>query len=157
MENDAVNDAVNESVRDGMSEDTAVRVWRGLRTLVLDRADRRREVSDALGVSFGMAKALRLVTEAGEMSMSLLAAKLVTDAPYTSLLVEGLVQRDYVTRTPDPADRRRKLVRPTPEGRAAAATAAAILDTPPGALLSLPAPDLAALDAIVTRLTTPDT
>ncbi|WP_460301631.1 MarR family winged helix-turn-helix transcriptional regulator [Actinocorallia aurea] len=147
VEYDAGEDAVNE--------ETAVRVWRGLRSLVLDRADRRREVSEALGISFAMAKALRLVAEEGELSMSLLATRLITDLPYTSLVVEGLVKRGYVTRTPDPADRRRKLVRPTPEGREAAATARAILDNPPDVLRALSADDLAALERVLAHLDDP--
>ncbi|MDX6738776.1 MarR family winged helix-turn-helix transcriptional regulator [Actinocorallia sp. A-T 12471] len=136
-------------------EDEAVRVWRGLRSLVLERGDRRREVCEVLGVSFAMAKALRTVAEEGELSISLLATRLLTDAPYTSLLVDGLVKRGFVTRTPDPSDRRRKLVRPTADGLRAAATAAAILDTPPPALRDLPPSDLATLSNLLTHLNTP--
>jgi hypothetical protein len=93
--------------------DDAARVWQGLRALVHERYDRRKEVSDALGMSFVRAKALRYLTADGPMSMRRLATALATDAPYTTLVVEDLVSRGLVERTEDPADRRAKIVRVT--------------------------------------------
>lgn len=136
-----------------MSEDdTAVGVWRELRSLVLERNDRRREVSAELGMSFSMSRALLILAAAGPLSLGALAARLLTDPPYTTLLVEGLVRRGHAVRTPDPADRRRKLVHLTESGRAAAATATRILDDPPAALRSLPEADLRALARILAGL-----
>jgi len=128
------------------------RVWNGLRALVHDRYDRRKEVSEALGMSFIRVRALRRLAAAGPMSMRRLTADLQTDPPYTTVFVDDLVRRGYVERTADPADRRVKIVQTTAAGEAAAARASAIIDTPPAALRALPPEDLAALDRIVAIL-----
>ncbi len=134
------------------ADDIAVRVWRELRSLVLDRADRRREVSAELGVSFAMAKALRVLADEGPLCLGDIASRLVTDAPYATLLVEGLVKRGYALRTSDPADRRRKRVHLTDAGMEAAATATRILDTPPDPLRALSEAELRDLDRILDRI-----
>lgn len=134
-----------------MSGDAA-RVWSGLRALVHERYDRRKEVADALGMSFIRVKALRHIAAAGPTSMRRLAAELATDAPYTTIVVEDLVRRGMVERTVDPGDRRAKIVRLTDAGAEVAARADSILDAPPEALLRLSPEDLAALDRIVATL-----
>lgn len=134
-----------------MSE-AAVRVWERMRELVVDRYDRRKEVVDALGMSFVKTKALRRLA-IRPMTMRELAEELLTDRPYATVLVDDLVQRGLVERAVHPDDRRSKIVSPTAAGRAAAATAEAIMSTPPESLLSLPPEDLAALDAILARVT----
>jgi DNA-binding MarR family transcriptional regulator len=136
---------------DMASTDLVGRVWRGIRALVLDRYDRRKEVCEALGMSFVRAKALRQLA-AGPMTMRGLASKLSTDAPYTTLVVDDLEQRGLVTRTVHPGDRRSKIVTMTPEGIRAADYAERILNDPPAPLRELPGEDLAALDRIVTKL-----
>jgi hypothetical protein len=115
--------------------DEAARVWQGLRALVHERYDRRKEVADALGMSFIRAKALRHLATDGPMSMRRLAAALATDAPYTTLVIDDLVSRAK-----------------------AAADAEEILGEPPAPLLSLNPEDLATLDRIVAALldTSPD-
>lgn len=133
-----------------MSE-AAVRVWEQMRELVFDRYDRRKEVVDALGMSFVKTKALRRLA-VRPMTMRELAEELLTDRPYATVLVEDLVQRGLVERAVHPDDRRSKIVSPTAAGRAAAATAEAITSTPPDSLLSLPPEDLAALHAILARV-----
>ncbi|WP_431982884.1 MarR family transcriptional regulator [Streptomyces qinglanensis] len=130
-------------------EQEAVRVWRGMRTLVLETADVRPRVVEALGMSYFRAKALRYVADEGPLTLSALAAALFADAPYTTLSVDYLVQRGLVTREPNPADRRSKLVEVTEAGAAAAAEMARITDTPPPALHGLAAADLAALARIL--------
>ncbi|MEW2222133.1 MarR family winged helix-turn-helix transcriptional regulator [Streptomyces sp. NPDC006990] len=132
-------------------EQEAVRVWRGMRTLVLETADVRPRVVEALGMSYFRAKALRYVADEGPLTLSALAAALFADAPYTTLSVDYLVQRGLVTREPNPADRRSKLVEVTGAGAAAAAEMARITDTPPPALRGLAAADLAALARILDR------
>jgi DNA-binding MarR family transcriptional regulator len=127
--------------------DAAVRVWDRMRELVLDN-DRRREVVDALGMSFVKAKALRRIAER-PMTMRELAEELLTDRPYATVLVDDLEQRGLVARTVHPDDRRRKIVSATETGLAAAATASKILSVPPSSLLALPPADLAALDTIL--------
>ncbi|WP_432107082.1 MarR family transcriptional regulator [Streptomyces sp. AA1529] len=129
----------------------AVRVWRGMRTLVLETADVRPRVVEALGMSYFRAKVLRYVADEGPLTLSALAAALFADAPYTTLSVDYLVQRGLVTREPNPADRRSKLVEVTGAGAAAAAEMARITDTPPPALRGLAAADLAALARILDR------
>ncbi|NSC22094.1 winged helix-turn-helix transcriptional regulator [Streptomyces albus subsp. chlorinus] len=127
----------------------AVRVWRDLRALVLEAADVRGRVTEALGMSYFRAKALRHIAAEGPLTLRALAAALFADAPYTTLTVEYLVKRGLVTREPNPADRRSKLVEVTPQGARAAAEMARITDTPPPALRGLPPADLTALERIL--------
>jgi DNA-binding MarR family transcriptional regulator len=131
--------------------DPATRVWAGLRTLVLDLHDRRKEVSAALDLSFFKVKVLRrLVTQ--PLTMRELVAELGTDAPYLTVLVRDLESRGLVTRAGHPADRRVKIVSLTDEGRRVAARAERLLNTPPAALAELDAADLDTMDRIVETL-----
>ncbi|MDX3095724.1 MarR family transcriptional regulator [Streptomyces sp. ME01-24h] len=134
-----------------MNESTAARVWRDLRTLVLERNERRREVAEALGMSFFRAKALRRIA-AAPVTPGDLAADLMTDRPYVTLVVDDLARRGLVERTPHPRDRRSKLLSVTPAGAAAAREADRILNAPPPGLAELDPADLAALDRVVTEL-----
>jgi DNA-binding MarR family transcriptional regulator len=132
-------------------EDLAWRVWQGMNTLVFGN-ERRKEVVDALGMSFVRTKALRRIARQ-PMPVSDLAAKLLTDRPYATLIVDDLVRRGLVERTTDPADRRRKILTATPEGAAAAARADAILlGTPPPGLIEADPADLAAADRVISAL-----
>jgi DNA-binding MarR family transcriptional regulator len=133
------------------SEDVAARAWQAMRTLVLDRYDRRKKVCDALGMSFIRAKALRRVA-AGPMTMRELAAALGTDPPYTTVAVDDLERRGLVIRTVRAGDRRSKLVSITPAGLEQARLADQILSAPPRPVRELPAADLAALDRILSVL-----
>lgn len=137
----------------GTQQAAAERVWGHLRSLVLEHNERRKEVADALGMSFFRVKALRRIA-AQSYRMSELAAELASDRPYLTLVVDDLEQRGLVQRTQHPTDRRCKIVSATPAGQAAAARANAILGTPPPALLALPADDLATLDRITSELAT---
>ncbi|MFI0407300.1 MarR family winged helix-turn-helix transcriptional regulator [Actinomadura sp. 3N508] len=142
---------------DRASAEMAERTWRNLRVLLLERGDRRREATEALGMSFFRIKALRRIAAAAEpMTLRDLADALLTDRPYTTLVVDDLVGRGLVERSPNPADRRSKLVTVTETGRAAAARAERILDTPPPSLYDLPADELAVLDRVTARLITDD-
>ncbi|MEV0661935.1 MarR family winged helix-turn-helix transcriptional regulator [Actinomadura luteofluorescens] len=133
--------------------DTAARAWHNLRVLLHERGDRRREVTDALGMSFFRVKALRHIAAASTpLTLRDLAERLLTDRPYVTLVVDDLVGRGLVERTENPADRRSKIVTATAAGRAAAAEAERILDTPPPSLYDLPAEDLAVLDRVAARL-----
>ncbi|TDD76136.1 MarR family transcriptional regulator [Actinomadura darangshiensis] len=139
------------------SADVAARAWHNLRILLHERGDRRREVSDALGMSFFRVKALRYIAAADTpMPLRDLAGRMLTDRPYTTLLVDDLVGRGLVERTSNPADRRSKLVTVTAAGRAAAAEAERILGTPPPEMYDLPAEDLAVLDRVAARLVAED-
>ncbi|MDX3077359.1 MarR family winged helix-turn-helix transcriptional regulator [Streptomyces sp. NPDC088354] len=134
-----------------MNDVTPARVWRNMRTLVLERNERRREVADALGMSFFRIKALRRIA-AAPVTPGELAADLMTDRPYITIVVDDLAGRGLVDRTPHPDDRRRKVVAVTAAGAAAAAEAERILGTPPPALAALSPDELAVLDRVLGRL-----
>jgi DNA-binding MarR family transcriptional regulator len=129
----------------------AARVWHGLRTLVLDRHDAKAEVCAELQLSFVRVKALRLVA-GGALPLRALAEALGTDPPYVTVIVDDLTGRGLVTREPNPADRRSRLVTITPAGTEAAAVAERILATPPEPMRRLSPTDLSTLDRIVTTL-----
>jgi DNA-binding MarR family transcriptional regulator len=133
--------------------ETAARAWHNLRVLLHERGDSRREVSEALGMSFFRVKALRRIAAAtAPLTLRDLAGLLVTDRPYATLVVDDLVGRGLVERSENPADRRSKFVTVTEAGRAAAAEAERILDTPPPALYDLTPADLAVLDRVAAQL-----
>ncbi|QYC42549.1 DNA-binding transcriptional repressor MarR [Nonomuraea coxensis DSM 45129] len=132
----------------------AFRVWAAMRALVLEEEDRRKEVADALGMSFSRAKALRRLLP-GPLTMRELTALLGTDKPYTTLVVDDLEGRGYVRRTVHPDDRRRRIVTLTEAGRAAAEQGDRILGRPPRALAALGPDDLAALDRVMAAIRSP--
>ena len=111
-------DRVMAEVPDQRAE-LAEQAWRGLRLLLLERNDRRKQVGDALGMSYNRVKALRRIA-AEPLTLRKLAEFLVIDAPYATVIVDDLVRRGLAERTTHPGDRRCKVVRPTPEGRVAA-------------------------------------
>jgi DNA-binding MarR family transcriptional regulator len=124
--------------------------WQALRSLVLDD-DRRQEVSEVLGMSFVRAKALRLIA-GGAVPMRDLVAALGTDAAYTTVVLDDLEKRGFVTRAPHPVDRRAKIVSVTAVGRRAARKADSILGRPPASFSRLPDADLADLERILVLL-----
>lgn len=134
------------------ADQVAARIWQGLRVLVFEQHDRRREVSRALDLSFVRVKALRRLAQR-PMTMRELATELIIDPPYTTVVVADLERRGLVRRAVHPDDRRVKIVSTTPEGARAAELAERILGEPPAALAALAPADLAALDRIVATLT----
>jgi DNA-binding MarR family transcriptional regulator len=133
------------------SIELAARAWQAMRTLVLDRYDRRKPVCEALGMSFIRAKALRRIAD-GPMTMRKLAAGLGTDPGYTTVVVDDLERRGLVTRTVSAGDRRSKIVTITPAGAEQARQAERILGDPPGPVRDLAPGDLATLARILTAL-----
>ena len=117
--------------------------WDIMRELVLDN-ERRREVSDALGMSFARAKALRRIYKEPS-TMGKLATTLGIDPPYMTIVVDDLEQQGLVERKPHPTDRRAKLVETTPLGKAAARKAREIMNRPPAELAALPEAELEGL------------
>jgi DNA-binding MarR family transcriptional regulator len=130
---------------------TARDVWLLMSDLVLDN-QRRREVADATGLSFGRTRAVRWVARE-PMSMGDLAAVLGIDPPNATVLVDDLEGLGLVRRRPHPTDRRAKLVEATRKGKDLARRADAILATPPPALAALEPEDLEALGRILERVT----
>jgi DNA-binding MarR family transcriptional regulator len=130
--------------------DPAQQTWLLMSDFVLDH-QRRREVTDALGMTFGRTRALRRLARR-PMSMSELASMLGIDRPNATVLVDDLEKQGLVERRPHPTDRRAKLVETTAKGRQLARRADAILATPPAALSALDDEDLVALQRILERL-----
>src|SRR5580658_5716993 len=101
--------------------------------LVLDN-ERRREVSEQTGLSFGRMKALRRI--AGRpMSMRELAGLLGMDPPNLTTVVDDLERSGLVERQAHPTDRRIKLVVATAKGEVLAKQANEILERPPPGLV----------------------
>jgi DNA-binding MarR family transcriptional regulator len=134
-----------------VTNDTADRAWQIMRALVTDD-DRRAEVTNAVGISFLRSKALRRIAD-HPSTLSELAARLQTDAPYITVVVRDLEERGLVTRTANPADGRSKVVRATAAGQRASALAESILNRPPAGLAALPTSDLALLLDLLQRAT----
>src|SRR3954471_23176959 len=108
-----------------MTEESAREVWLLMSDLVLDN-ERRRDVSEALGMSFGRARTIRRLARR-PMSMGELAAALGIDPPNATVLVDDLEALGFVRRRPHPTDRRAKLVEATRKGKALARRADDIL------------------------------
>jgi DNA-binding MarR family transcriptional regulator len=126
--------------------------WMLMSNLVLDN-NRRREVSEALGISFARVRALRRVARR-PMSMGELAAALGIDPANATAVVDDLESSELARRRPHPTDRRAKLVEATRKGKAMARRADAILSTPPPSLSALSAGDLEELRRILESVAT---
>jgi DNA-binding MarR family transcriptional regulator len=137
------------------AEDEAMsgKVWLLMSDLVLDN-ERRREVSETLGISFGRARTVRRLARQA-MSMSELAGALGIDPPNATVVVDDLESLGLVRRRPHPTDRRAKVVEATRKGKEMARRANTILATPPPALSALSTDDLEALRRILTKLEKP--
>ncbi|MCW2982730.1 MAG: MarR family transcriptional regulator [Conexibacter sp.] len=131
-------------------DDLSREVWTLMSDLVLDH-QRRRQVSEAVGLSFSRARAVRRVAEE-PLSMGELAAMLGIDRPNATVLVDDLERQGLVRRRPHPTDRRAKLVEATRKGKTIAKRANDILGTPPAALSALDADDLEALRRVLGRV-----
>jgi DNA-binding MarR family transcriptional regulator len=125
--------------------------WQALRALVLDRGDSKREVCEALDMSFVRVKAL-LALASGPLPMRDLVTALGTDPAYATLVVDDLERRGFAERAPNPTDRRAKIVSSTVEGRRAARKADSILGRPPRSMRQLSADELAELARMVAVL-----
>ena len=123
--------------------DDARRAWAAMCDLVLDN-QRRREVSEAVGLSFARVRALRRIAPA-PITMGALASALVIDAPNATQVVDDLESLGLVERRRHPTDRRVKLVHTTEAGAAVVRAAEAIMERPPEGLAALPHAELAAL------------
>ncbi|MGB7051408.1 MAG: MarR family transcriptional regulator [Acidimicrobiales bacterium] len=127
--------------------DSARRAWSAMCDLVLDN-ERRREVSDAVDLTFGRIRALRRIART-PVTMGELAGKLGIDAPYATLVVDELERQGLVERRPHPSDRRAKLVTTTTRGASVALEAEEIMNRPPVGLTSLSGSELESLATIL--------
>jgi DNA-binding MarR family transcriptional regulator len=131
-------------------DSAASQAWQAMADLVLNN-ERRREVSERVGLSFGKIRALRRIARR-PMPMSELASLLTVDPPNLTAVVDDLEGAGLVERQAHPTDRRVKLVVATPEGAALAQKADEILARPPASLRALPAEDLESLVRILAQL-----
>ena len=90
--------------------------------------------------------------ETGSLSLGDIAEALQVDRPYATVLVNQLEEIGMVERTPDPGDRRRKVVALTESGRHAMREARDVLTTPPPQLTALDRADLKRLGAVLAKL-----
>lgn len=125
----------------------AAAVWLAMQDLVLDNA-RRREVSEAVGISFARVRAVRRIARR-PMSMGELATALGIDPPNATVVVDELQDLGLVERRPHPTDGRTKLVEATAKGHELARRADTILAAPPPALSELSDADLKTLARIL--------
>jgi DNA-binding MarR family transcriptional regulator len=139
------------TTKTGARRDRAARqAWQAMADLVLNN-ERRREVSEEVGLSFGKIRAIRRIARR-PMPMSELASLLSVDPPNLTAVVDDLERSGLVVRQPHPTDRRVKLVVATPEGTAVAAQADEILARPPASLRQLPTEELESLVRILAQL-----
>ena len=125
-------------------------VWLLMSDLVPDQ-ERRREVADATGISFGRSRAVRRIARR-PMSMSELATALGIERSNATALVDELEALGLVRRMPHPTDRRAKLVEATRKGKALARRADDILATPPPQVSALSTDELETLRRILTDM-----
>src|ERR1700756_1103894 len=135
-------------------DDKAERVWAAMRNLVASHP-RKEMIRDALalGRGSGRVKSLMWLSE-GPLSLSGLAEAIGVDAPYATLIVDSLEERGLVERRADPADRRRKLVSLTSQGKEAVARVIKIQREPPPGFGTLSAAELDTLEELVRRVAT---
>lgn len=129
------------------ASDLSREVWTLMSDLVLDH-QRRRQVTEAVGLSFSRTRAVRRVA-VQPMSMGELAATLGIDRPNATVLVDDLEAQGLVRRRPHPTDRRAKMVEATLKGKNIAKRVNEILGTPPAALNGLSARELETLRRVL--------
>ncbi|MBC2902796.1 MarR family winged helix-turn-helix transcriptional regulator [Streptomyces cupreus] len=80
----------------------------------------KREIGRTLpsGCPAGSAAVLTLLDRHGDMRLSRLAELLAVDMSVTSRHVAHLAERGWIDRSPDPADKRSRILHLTPSGRA---------------------------------------
>ncbi|HEY1822685.1 MAG TPA: MarR family transcriptional regulator [Trebonia sp.] len=137
---------------DDAVDEQACRVWASMRDLNDSfPAPNALRAALNLGRGSGRVKALLWLAE-GPLSLSGLAEAIAVDAPYATLIVDTLEERGLVERRPDPADRRRKLVSLTPEGKEAVSRVSRIQRQPPPGFGNLSAAELDTLEQLIRRV-----
>jgi DNA-binding MarR family transcriptional regulator len=128
-------------------------VWRALSALVIDnREGWRRAVIDETGLPFSRIRVLRRLGR-HPMSVKEIAHAATIDAPAATNAVNDLEDRGLVVRQTDPANRRCKQVTLTAAGHELLRRIHQIDDPAPAALADLPDEDLAALRAVIGKIT----
>jgi DNA-binding MarR family transcriptional regulator len=143
----------DQARNDQAQDDQAERVWAAMRELT-DGYPPKDALRGALnlGRGSGRVKALLWLAE-GPLSLSGIAEAVGVDAPYATLIVDTLEARGLVERRADPADRRRKLVSLTSEGKEAVARVVRIQRRPPPGFGRLTPAELDTLEKLLGRVT----
>ena len=136
-----------KSVSGDTKSEVANEVWQLMSDLVLDN-QRRREVTEATGMTFGRTRLIRRVAD-NPMSMGELASLLGIERSNASALVNELEDQGLVVRKADPNDRRARLVVATRKGKGVADRANRILKSPPDSVADLSREDLEMLRGIL--------
>lgn len=90
-----------------------------LRPAVMRLGRRLRQLrDDSLDLGSNQLSAMAVLLNSGDLLMGELAAQERVRPPSMTRIVNGLEERGYVLRRPDPRDRRQSLVSLTPAGRA---------------------------------------
>jgi DNA-binding MarR family transcriptional regulator len=127
-------------------------VWRAMSSLVIDNRDTwRRAVVDRSGLPFSRIRVLRRLAR-GPMTVKQVAVAATMDAPAATVAVNDLEDRGLVVRTPEPTNRRCKVVSLTDEGRGMVHTIDETDDPAPEILLGLDEADLRKLQTILAKL-----
>ena len=127
-------------------------VWRTMAALVIDNRDSwKRAVMERTGLPFSRIRVLRRLAS-GPMTVKQVAAAATMDAPAATVAVNDLEDRGLVVRTPDPTNRRCKMVSLTDAGRDMVLAIEAVDDPAPAVLHALDDGELKKLHAILTKL-----
>jgi DNA-binding MarR family transcriptional regulator len=130
----------------------ADQVWRAMSSLVIDNRDSwKRAVVERSGLPFSRIRVLRRLAR-GPMTVKQVAAAATMDAPAATVAVNDLEDRGLVVRTPEPTNRRCKMVSLTDAGRDMVATIDATDDPAPEIFSGLDGVELRKLQAILAKL-----
>jgi DNA-binding MarR family transcriptional regulator len=126
--------------------------WRAMASLVIDNRDSwKRAVVERTGLPFSRIRVLRRLAR-GPMTVKQVAAAATMDAPAATVAVNDLEDRGLVVRTPEPTNRRCKVVSLTDAGRDMVQTIDETDDPAPNILLGLDEAELEKLQAILSKL-----
>ena len=127
-------------------------VWRVMSSLVIDNRDSwKRAVVERSGLPFSRIRVLRRLAR-GPMTVKQVAVAATMDAPAATVAVNDLEDRGLVVRTPEPTNRRCKMVSLTDAGRDMVRTIDATDDPAPEILLGIDKAELKQLQAILAKL-----
>ncbi|MFC7676588.1 MarR family winged helix-turn-helix transcriptional regulator [Mycolicibacterium sp. GCM10028919] len=128
-------------------------VWRAMAAVVFDNRDGwKRDVIETSGLPFSRIRVLRRLARKA-MSLREIAEATMMDAPAATVAINDLEDRGLVVRTPDPADRRSKLVSLTQAGYDVVARIDRVEDPAPPSIAALSDDDLQALRDVLAKLT----